>query len=337
MHLLTSGGHPRRDDRRRRQRRLGFTLVELLVVIAIIGVLVGLLLPAVQQAREAARRMSCSNNLKQIGLAMHNYHDTHGSFASNQMWWNGNFNGDPRRPQPGDDNGHSWRALLLPFMEQGPTWEQIDFGLPITSNVPGATGGMSNLQIARMPMPMYTCPSDASGPLSKSGNQYLWSNWAFPQASPRDEPVGVTSYKGIAGNGYDNVFSQVPYPEAMFDRRRGPDLKMRDVIDGTTNVLFVGEISPEWYAWPSWMSWHTPMSTHRGPNHVHRIYSRIGARGPSQHGWTSGFTANSFHPGGVQFCMVDGSVQFISETIDLALYQGLAHPQDGLPIGGLEP
>ena len=315
-------------------RPRGFTLVELLVVIAIIGVLVGLLLPAVQQAREAARRMQCSNKMKQIGLALHNYHDTFNAFAQNQMWWNGNFNGDPRQPPAGTRSGISWRALILPFIEQNALHEQIDFNLPISSpdNLTGRA--FTNLDIARTPIDSYLCPSDAAGSLSKSGNQYLWSNWAFPYPSPRDEPVGVTSYKGFTGNAFDNVFSVVPYPEAMFDRRRGPALKMRDVLDGTSNVIFVSEASPEWYAWPSWMSWHAPLSSHRAPNHAKRLWLRPGARGPTTHGWTDGFTSNSFHPGGVQVLLVDGSVHFLSESVDLALYQGLVHPQDGLPGGG---
>lgn len=312
-------------------RRTGFTLVELLVVIAIIGVLVGLLLPAVQSAREAARRMQCSNKLKQIGLATHNYHDTFKSFPKNQMWWNGNSNGNPKQPPAGTASGISWRALILPFIEQPAIHEQINFGLTSTSTV----GTPSNLDIARMPMSTYVCPSDPTGEFSRTGAQYLWSNWAFPNASPRDQSVGVTCYKGINGNGYDNRFSVSPYPEGMFDRRRGPSLKMRDALDGTTNVLFIGEISPEWYAWPSWMSWHAPMSTHRGPNHAIRVYGKASKRTASQHGWIDGFTASSFHPGGCHFLMVDASTQFIPETIDLVTYQQLGHPQDSKPMGGL--
>ncbi len=329
---LPSGEFPIRC---RPLQRPAFTLVELLVVIAIIGILVGLLLPAVQAAREAARRMQCSNNLKQIGLALHNYHDSYRKFPRSNMWWNGNSNGNPRQPDVVDSRGHSWRAMILPFIEQTAVFEQIDWTRPVSDNFTLGPADISNLQIARQPMSIYLCPSDPYGEVTKAGNQYLWSNWAFPNASPREEPVGVTCYKGITGAGYDQIFSDFPYPQAMFDRRRGPTLKMRDVIDGTSNTLFVGEISPEWYAWPSWISWHAPMSTQRAPNHVHRLYlRRIGARTASQHGWTSGFSANSFHPGGVHFLMVDGSVQFLTESIDLAIYQQLGHPQDGLPAGG---
>jgi len=309
--------------------RRAFTLVELLVVIAIIGVMVGLLLPAVQAAREAARRMQCSNNLKQIGLALHNYHDTFSVFPKNQAWAT---HGGNNFGLPANNSGISWRALVLPFLEQDAFHSQINFSLPVTSTV----GTPSNLELARKPMSAYLCPSDPSGDVTKGGDQYLWSNWCFPHAScPRDVPLGVTTYKGFNGHGYDIPLGTSSYPHAMFDRREGKPLAMRDVIDGTSNVLFVGEISPEWYAWSSWMSWHSPMSTHRGPNHVHRIYSRIGQRGPAEHGWLDGFTANSFHPGGVQFLLVDGSTHFVSETIDLAKYQQSAHPQDSLPLGGI--
>lgn len=309
--------------------RRAFTLVELLVVIAIIGVMVGLLLPAVQAAREAARRMQCSNNLKQMGLALHNYHDTFSTFPKNQAWAT---HGGNNFGLPANHSGISWRALILPFLEQDAFHNQINFSLPVISTV----GTPSNLDLARMPMAAYLCPSDPSGEVTKGGDQYLWSNWCFPHAScPRDVPLGVTTYKGFNGHGYDIPLGTSNYPHAMFDRREGKPLAMRDVIDGTSNVLFVGEVSPEWYAWSSWMSWHSPISSHRGPNHVHRIYSRIGQRTAAQHGWLDGFTANSFHPGGVQFLLVDGSTHFVSETVDLTKYQQSVHPQDGLPLGGI--
>ena len=134
------------ETKRQCVRRRGFTLVELLVVIAIIGVLVSLLLPAVQQAREAARRMQCTNNMKQLGLALHNYHDTFKTFPRTPWWYNGGGGNQSTE----FFSGFSWRTMILPFIEQGALHDQINWSLPLTDN----TGTpMSNLQICRTPMP----------------------------------------------------------------------------------------------------------------------------------------------------------------------------------------
>lgn len=312
--------------------RAGFTLVELLVVIAIIGILVGLLLPAVQAAREAARRMQCSNNLKQIGLAMHNYHDGHRAFPKIWYYWNGNSNGADRQPA-GFFPGFGWRVLLLPFMEQGNLYNQFNNGLPIHSTV----GTPSNFSLIQIPIQTYLCPSDPVGPLTKAGNQYLWSNWCFPHGNcPQNSPVAVTNYKGLTGAGYDQVFAQVPYPAGMFDRRRGPGLKFSSMSDGTTNTIAVTESSPEFNAWTGWATWHIDAHAQQGPNHSRRFYGTRG-RTASEHGFTAGLTASSFHTGGVNMVMGDGSVHFLSETVNLLVYQQLVDPDDGLPAGGFTP
>lgn len=311
--------------------RRGFTLVELLVVIAIIGVLVALLLPAVQQAREAARRIQCVNNMKQLGLALHNYHDTFNSFPKPYFWWQGPAAG---QSPPGFFHAFGWRTMILPFIEQSTVYDQIQWNLPLIDD----TGLPSNASIARMPMPAYNCPSDPTGPLSKSGDQYLWGNWCMATGTgcPRNVPAGVTHYRGFVGVGYDLPPTTVPYPAAMFDRRQGAALKMRDVLDGTTNVIFVIENSPEFHAWPGWATWNSDIIGAHAPNHPQRFFGRVGARTATQHGWTDGLNSSSFHPGGVNALAVDGSVKFIPETINLSVYRGLIHPQDGLPIGGLE-
>ena len=139
---------------RRRGTRSGFTLVELLVVIAIIGVMVGLLLPAVQAAREAARRMSCSNNMKQIGLGMHNYHDSLRSFPL------GSYN--LRETWPA--SGSNWRALLLPYIEQSPLYDQLQFTATSSFMAGGAAGAnalLGNEVLRELLIPTYRCPSSA--------------------------------------------------------------------------------------------------------------------------------------------------------------------------------
>jgi len=134
----------------------GFTLVELLVVIAIIGVMVGLLLPAVQAAREAARRMSCSNNLKQIGLALHNYHDTYRGLPP------GYINNPPALAGPvaGNNSQWAWGAFLLPFMEQSPLFEQLQVGQINLSAALTAGGPFDKTAIVNKPVDAFICPSD---------------------------------------------------------------------------------------------------------------------------------------------------------------------------------
>ncbi|WP_158265200.1 DUF1559 domain-containing protein [Blastopirellula marina] len=317
---------------RNQSGRRGFTLVELLVVIAIIGVLIALLLPAVQQAREAARRIQCVNNMKQIGLGLHNYHDTFLVFPRTPFW----FNGGGGNQSPEFYSGFGWRSMLLPFIEQTALHDKINWSRPINDT----TGSPSNYDIARIGIEGYTCPSDPTGLYTKAGNQYLWSNWCFPNGScQQDQPIGVTNYKGFVGVRYDAPLtgtSAIPYPASMFDRRKGPALRMRDVIDGTTNVIYVAEVTPEFYAWSGWASWHSDVISENGPNYAFRYYGHVNARTSTQHGFTQGENAGSFHPGGVNILSCDGSVHFIPETVNLSVYQGLVNPQDGLPVGGFD-
>src|SRR5690606_29045010 len=126
------------------QRRQGFTLIELLVVIAIIAVLIALLLPAVQQAREAARRSQCKNNLKQLGLAMHNYLDVHGVFPFGQIYFT-------TRPSGATDSRVSWFWMILPFVEQSAVYSKLDFTVPTYSS--------PNSSVNTTPMPGFYCPS----------------------------------------------------------------------------------------------------------------------------------------------------------------------------------
>tara|TARA_R110002111_G_scaffold262694_1_gene340235 strand:- start:185729 stop:186682 length:954 start_codon:yes stop_codon:yes gene_type:complete len=305
----------------------GFTLIELLVVIAIIAILIALLLPAVQQARESARRSQCKNNLKQMGLAMHNYHDTHRVFAISH--------GDT-------GNSFGWRALVLPYIDQAPVYNKINF----SGNIVDA----DNLVIAQTPLAVYRCPSDPT-PDRVSGGVLVWSNWCFPASCPAASrnDIAVTTYKGVDGSGYDRTAATSPLPQGMFDRRMGLQvsggggsvvtsnrtIRMRDVLDGTTNVLFIGENSPGFHAWSSWAAWHSPMTTAYPINHPFVVYGNAQARISSgAHGWVDGFASSSYHEGGAHFMMVDGSVHFMSENMDFLTYQQLGHPQDGLPVGG---
>ncbi len=165
--------------RLRKGSSAAFTLVELLVVIAIIGILVGLLLPAVQAAREAARRMSCSNNLKNIGLALHNYHDTNRRFPYGHLY-TGHFDGDPLSAQGG--TGWGLFAAILPFLEQANQQNRINFSYPA-----GELTVTQNRVVCQTPLPIFSCPSDTKPPQFNDG--------AIPDSA-------TSSYQG-AGPSYD--------------------------------------------------------------------------------------------------------------------------------------
>jgi prepilin-type N-terminal cleavage/methylation domain-containing protein len=214
-----------------RQNRQGFTLVELLVVMAIIGILVGLLLPAVQKVREAANRVSCQNNLKQIGLALHNYHDTLRSFPAGYIYALPSSKNADRilhRPPPGaftepNAPGWGWAALLLPFVEQDPLAKQIDYTLPVESS--------TNLTARMTLLKVYTCPSDRSTgvftvltrvnlPLADAATNSYAACFGAQNAPGGPQPDHYTG---------DGVFY------------RNSAVRIADILDGTSYTLAIGE------------------------------------------------------------------------------------------------
>lgn len=286
------------------QRRTAFTLVELLVVIAIIGILVGLLLPAVQQAREAARRMQCSNNLKQIGLAMHNYHDTFQSLPPG--WIDATTN----------QNRMGWGTFLLPFIEQSAIYDQMKsvgaYDVPWYT-IPEMTTGTAAVPnpYAKEVLDAYICPSDPSGGTNANLGDYGKSNYTG---------VGGAHYvKGSGANGtlYDNSF-----------------IKFRDMTDGLSNAIVIGERST--VNQPSrsfvkkgtlWIGGTTSGQYYHNNAIVNAsVYYSI-------NGTAGNYNLTSAHPGGVQFMIGDGSSRFISETIELTTYRDLGSISDGNVLG----
>ena len=304
-------------------KRKGFTLIELLVVIAIIAILIALLLPAVQQAREAARRTQCKNNLKQIGLGLHNYHDVFHLFppgyvsdrpALNNSSWCRNHG-----PGPGSVQFAPWTALVLPYIEQGNLYEKMNFNIPwqATSNKMDTTKINYTLVKDASPMNVYTCPSDPDLNGNPTWNSYMGVMGGG--SSPDCQNTGCTP-----SNVRAHYISGVLFG--------GSNIQIRDVKDGTTNVFMVGEsryANAEWGASAKQDGCHFPRNL-AGAQEQINLHAK-GKRGQMQ---TRGFS--SYHTGGAHMLMADGSTQFLSENMDLTTYRQLGKRADGFPIGGFK-
>jgi prepilin-type N-terminal cleavage/methylation domain-containing protein/prepilin-type processing-associated H-X9-DG protein len=322
---------------KRKWRWRGFTLVELLVVIAIIGILVALLLPAVQAAREAARRMSCSNNLKQIGLALHNYHDTNKTFPN--CYWN--VSGTNRRG--------STLVRLLPFIEQTSLYDQLDFRLDLWGQtLPDGTFARA----ARISV--YECPSAGEDMADMATN-------VAPGHYTASEGPTARSYAGNPNCSCDamNQF-YLPYiehpaisgnqshndPAGPFARQNGAIWYLSDIAsmaDGTSNTIMMGErladCSVHARAW-GWFGSHgnglngTLIPINYDSCHLQGDLSELVDMGLSECNrdctWNTEFGFKSKHPGGCQFAFGDGSVHFLSQTIDHWTYQWLGAKDDGM-------
>ncbi|WP_339733305.1 DUF1559 domain-containing protein [uncultured Gimesia sp.] len=312
----------------------GFTLIELLVVIAIIAILIALLLPAVQQAREAARRSTCKNSLKQIGLALHNYHDTHRTFPPAAVWYGvGSAQANGRHA----NWGTTWVVQILPYMDQGPLYNNYNMSLPARSTNASTTDSVLQTKI-----PLLRCPSQPGVDrflLTQDFNGFSKITYAGS--------VGSGSTLDIADfndNSRRGIFSAIAQNGA----------KIRDITDGTTNVIMVGEIvtgtntGDDKGAW-GWctgalfsgtnengvLTPNTSLVTDRTPyasnNTSDKNFNR--RNNPDDTNEGSGQAARSFHVGGVHVMLTDGSVRFISENIDQTTYLNLLAIGDGNTIG----
>lgn len=291
------------------ERRRGFTLIELLVVIAIIAILVALLLPAVQQAREAARRTQCKNNLKQIGLALHNYHDVHGRFPP------GWIAVDPTTRLSSAHEGISgagWAAFILPQMEQTNLYSQFnpDFAINAPVNVPF----MNNILEA------YRCPSDPQP-----------DRWKISaEGSPGNvlAELPIANYVGSFGTGElhgcensPGTFPVTPSGQCIGNGAffHNSSVRFRDFTDGTSNTFIVGERRTrpllDWYS--TWVG-----MVPEGEEAFARILG--GADHVPNHPDAHFEDYSSVHTGGAQFCLGDGSVRFLSENIDEGVFRSLA-------------
>lgn len=295
-----------------RQRR-AFTLVELLVVIAIIGILVALLLPAVQAAREAARRMQCGNNLKQIGLAVHNYHDSYKTFPSGWIYSGGPGN-------VANQETYCWGTFILPFLEQQPLYDRLypTRAFMYQSLVQGPAQVQSDIQqAAENRLKTYVCPSDAgaSDGLVHANRHFGggvgvtavgWGNWR----------PAVSNYIGVRGhrsNATRNVDSGVLFVDSR--------ISFNDILDGSSSTFLVGERDTFFCRSGTWVGVRNPNGAGTRGVMVVSGHSqaklnedaRIVPWDTADIGCGEGFS--SLHPGGAQFVLCDGATRFVSETI----------------------
>ena len=301
------------------RNRCAFTLVELLVVIAIIGILIALLLPAVQAAREAARRMSCTNNMRQIGIAVHNYHDTLNCFPPGSLgeWW------EPENRMFG------WSALTLPFIEQANLSRQIDFTKKIIDT--------ENIEIAKTLVPTYLCPSDSNHRIYNVDIPGDWIN-RFDRAPAH--------YSGIAGERITTGgMSPKPYNGSMVPDRI---IGFRDLTDGASNTMIVAEASSyETIATPTYANGQWIAATNIFVKNREAINFRprcehfnAGTTDPGyacpiccDPTWSAGtgyqHDFRSWHTGGANGLYGDASVHFLSATTDMMVLGYLCNKQDG--------
>jgi prepilin-type N-terminal cleavage/methylation domain-containing protein/prepilin-type processing-associated H-X9-DG protein len=285
-------------------RRSGFTLVELLVVIAIIGVLVALLLPAVQMARESARRMRCANNLKQMGLAVHNYVDSYKSIPIGHMY-RGHFDGNVNDADGG--TGFGWGTAILPYMEQGTLYNQFDQRFPISNS-----NKSRNLTLAQTPLAVFTCQSDL-----KPKN---WNDGAVTNSATSSYKACGSSYNGWSGGGTGASPNRDRF-NGIFDRdNRAASLRFAEITDGLTNQFMIAEC--RWKMDNNGRNRGRIFGSTDQPGWAQGASNAMMLNGRWQINWTAPEgnpqphrTAGSNHPGGAQFGMADGSARFISENI----------------------
>jgi prepilin-type N-terminal cleavage/methylation domain-containing protein/prepilin-type processing-associated H-X9-DG protein len=306
-----------------RVKRPGFTLIELLVVIAIIAILIGLLLPAVQKVRESAARVKCQNNLKQIGIGLHAFHNDYGAF-----------------PKAGKRSSElSWHVFLLPYIEQKNLADQFSYAKGSYDGDPLKIGIAVNNKVN-----LYLCPSSSIDRMQIGAPHYYWGGDAYPTNSTKPEECGYTThYYGIMGPTGTNPASGTAYqattgggngPRALqgifqddtnkTDTAPGPDRghSLETITDGSANTLCVGEMS--WVdnkngtRYRSWIRGCNDDDVCAGCKNITNAINQVSI------GIFTDMAMGSQHPNGANFLMGDGSVRFIRQSINLNTYRALA-------------
>ena len=286
------------------KRPTGFTLVELLVVIAIIGILIGMLLPAVQQVREAARRIQCGNHVRQLGLAMMNY-------ESSQMELPPGWSSDTSLVEHGEP-GWGWSAHLLPYLEQNNLYEQIDFTVAIEEPM--------HADVVVTPLPIFLCPSDPADDVLDLAVELIGDHDHEDDDADGDHEHGELEEFFASRSNYSGVFGtneagdgSVEGDGAFFENS---NMKLARFSDGLSNTMLIGERSNALGS-VSWIGFvpelEEPAARIVGvadhtPNHIDGHFEDF----------------RSYHPGGINVVLGDGSTHFVSSNVNLETFQALA-------------
>jgi prepilin-type N-terminal cleavage/methylation domain-containing protein/prepilin-type processing-associated H-X9-DG protein len=318
-------------------RRRGFTLVELLVVIAIIGILIALLLPALQSAREAARRMQCSNNMRQLALALHNYHSAHGVFPPEAF-----VASTSCAPPESTWRGAPWTVVILPYLEDTARYNEFHLDGPFYALGDHSDDAHAKNRVAQqLPNPRYQCPSDPNARSDEPNTNYVACQGGGAESDAVCRNWQSQNFRLFFDNGV--IF-------------RNSRVRIDDIRDGTSNTFLLGE-SRWWFsgegpgaALTTWASsirtagtWSHPNTAAAAVDPINNplvdfdpltAYSTQG--GPSVLMATWGRAFGSKHPGGCHFAMADGSVHFISESISQTIYRQMGARNVGGPLGGFQ-
>lgn len=334
-----------------RRSRRGFTLIELLVVIAIIAVLIALLLPAVQQAREAARRTQCRNNLKQVGLALHNYHDSYNLFPNGIGYAQGPNNpffGNPQNSPIDDPNVHVWTEGLLPYLDQGNVYNQINFSLAVIGpiNIPGVPApynsvGGTNQTVMNVAIPAFICPStprSASTVVVDFGaalNPALAGAGVNLKGGANDYSASSSVWDPIA-----TLCGETSNRGVLSDEQ---SVGIKHIVDGTSNTTMVIERAGAPQVWRKGKlvsgstttggTWNDP---YIGAHYLRgSLFDGTGSNGLCAINCTNEQTRGfySFHTGVVTALLADGSVRGLSENTSNVTLGRLISFAGGLVVG----
>ena len=299
----------------------GFTLIELLVVIAIIAVLVAILLPAVQQAREAARASNCRNNMKQFGIAMHSYAETHSVLPMSAM----GLNNAATNPV----NNLSFHVMLLPYMDQAALYNQFNFSAHYDT--------APNLALKDKSAPYFNCPSAKTADFVESGTTRATVHYYGVAGAKGNKPAPLTGTFTVGGNTATDHGGLSTH--GLLTRNKC--FRLADATDGLTNTLLMGEISAEniagwnssYRAWTQGCSNANGDAAHYASKNVSKFISKTsGYNGGTAARLFNDVSFSSMHTAGAHFCLGDGSVRFMADTIDFNILLLAASKDDGVNI-----